>query len=289
MLMLPEPDTLILSISAAQDSICGANGILTAMPQGGTPEYTYEWSNGGTSEIIDELTDGTYSVIVTDFNDCTATAEYTLHASESISEAISEIACLGTVFTINGESYTQDTTFQQTLTSTEGCDSILDVQLTFFDTFYSFSAYDLCPGESIGIGSQVFTQDTSFSIVLQTQEGCDSTEHYAISFSTPIITPLSVGICEGENYNFAGVLLEATGVYNDTLVASSGCDSLVELNLQVNPLPNIEIDQQGSLCNGGEVLLNIGNGYSNINWNTGSTQNTLLVTCIGDYCVTATY
>ncbi|MEL6831602.1 MAG: gliding motility-associated C-terminal domain-containing protein [Bacteroidota bacterium] len=287
-LVLEEPDTLILSITAAQDSICGANGVLTAMPQGGTPEYTYEWSNGEMGETIGGLTDGTYDLIVTDVNVCPAIAEYILYESESISEALSETACLGAAFTINGQTYAQDTTFQQTLTSSDGCDSLLNVQLTFLDTFYSVSAYELCPGESIDIGSQLITQDTSFSIILQTQEGCDSTEHYAVSFSTPIVTPISAEICEGEDYDFAGVQLSATGIYYDTLVASSGCDSLLELNLQVNELPDIQIEQQGNLCAGEEVILDIGSGYANISWSTGSAQNSILVNSTGTYSLIAT-
>lgn len=42
-------------------------------------------------------------------------------------------------------------------------------------------------------------------------------------------------ICQGNTYTFNGIAQSATGTYYDTLVNANGCDSLVTLNLTVNP------------------------------------------------------
>ncbi len=47
------------------------NGSATANAMGGTPPYTFDWSNGGTGDTIESLGAGSYSVTVTDANGCT--------------------------------------------------------------------------------------------------------------------------------------------------------------------------------------------------------------------------
>lgn len=50
-----------------------------------------------------------------------------------------------------------------------------------------------------------------------------------------VINPLQAEICSGDTYNFNGELLNTSGVYSDTLVATSGCDSIIQLTLTVHP------------------------------------------------------
>lgn len=49
----------------------GNNGSATAIVNGGTPPYTYNWSNGSTNPVASPLSAGTYSITVTDNKGCT--------------------------------------------------------------------------------------------------------------------------------------------------------------------------------------------------------------------------
>ena len=62
--------TLILSVSTTStNDTCGnSNGTVTANPSGGTPGYTYSWSNEQITQTATGLTSGTYFVTVTDAN-----------------------------------------------------------------------------------------------------------------------------------------------------------------------------------------------------------------------------
>ncbi len=52
----------------------GSNGSVQANPAGGTPPYTYLWSNGATTQSQQNLNPGSYTVTLTDQNGCTAVA-----------------------------------------------------------------------------------------------------------------------------------------------------------------------------------------------------------------------
>jgi hypothetical protein len=58
-------------------------------------------------------------------------------------------------------------------------------------------------------------------------------------------------MCAGDTFNFNGQQLMQADVYSDTLVASSGCDSVVLLTLSVHPLPQPTVFQNGNTLSTG--------------------------------------
>lgn len=61
-------------------------------------------------------------------------------------------------------------------------------------------------------------------------------------------TTFRVDICEGFNYEWRGRTFRREGLYTDTLVSSLGCDSLVSLELKVNPSRRGQLS--ASICPG---------------------------------------
>jgi hypothetical protein len=69
------PTSLVISVVTTDESAVGANdGTAVALVSGGTPGYTYLWSNGSTADSIGGLAPGLYTVTITDTNLCTVTA-----------------------------------------------------------------------------------------------------------------------------------------------------------------------------------------------------------------------
>ena len=71
---LTEPDVLGVVVDVMDETIVnGCNGSATANPTGGTPPYTYQWSDGQTTQMAVGLCAGIYQVTVTDANGCEVT------------------------------------------------------------------------------------------------------------------------------------------------------------------------------------------------------------------------
>ncbi|MBC6994045.1 SprB repeat-containing protein, partial [Lewinella lacunae] len=74
-----------------------ATGAINITVGGGTPGYTYLWSNGATTEDLTGLTAGIYSVTVTDANDCTIEATFEVEESTDLEATIADtdVLCNG--------------------------------------------------------------------------------------------------------------------------------------------------------------------------------------------------
>ncbi len=68
---ISEPPALIITDSGTVAS-CSAccDGTETLNPTGGTPPYTYSWSNGETTQSVNALCPGTFTVTITDASGC---------------------------------------------------------------------------------------------------------------------------------------------------------------------------------------------------------------------------
>jgi len=92
------PPALTLNITQNSGTCTNVNmGILVANVTGGTPAFSYSWSNGATTQTASNLAPGTYTVTVTDANGCTqtATAAVTAFPAPSCSVTVLQPSTLG--------------------------------------------------------------------------------------------------------------------------------------------------------------------------------------------------
>lgn len=78
--VVTEPANYISTTPVLVDILCfgDATGSIDPVIAGGTPGYTYSWSNGATSATNNNLSAGTYDLLLTDNNGCTENYSYTL-------------------------------------------------------------------------------------------------------------------------------------------------------------------------------------------------------------------
>jgi hypothetical protein len=81
---ITEPTALECAIEVTDDDAC-------ATASGGTPGYSYQWSNGSTDDCIEDMQPGVYNVQVIDENGCTVmtSVEYTVGVNEFTAHEIS--------------------------------------------------------------------------------------------------------------------------------------------------------------------------------------------------------
>jgi hypothetical protein len=73
----------LLSLTYAVSPTTGNDGIIDITPLGGSPSYTYNWSDGNINEDRTALTTKNYHVTITDNNGCSVTEKFSIYDSNT--------------------------------------------------------------------------------------------------------------------------------------------------------------------------------------------------------------
>ncbi|MFM9052061.1 MAG: hypothetical protein ACKOKF_07060, partial [Bacteroidota bacterium] len=96
---ISEPPSLTVTATSTPALCAGtSDGTLSATTGGGTPAYTYNWSNGGSTPAINGVAAGNYSVTITDANGCTISASTVISQPQpltSTAATTANVSCFG--------------------------------------------------------------------------------------------------------------------------------------------------------------------------------------------------
>ena len=128
------------------------------------------------------------------------------------------------------------------------------------------TATDNCGGAITGTTTTTFPiTDQDTTIVTWTYDdgnGNISTQTQKF-IKYPITNSLTTNICAGDSLFAEGVFQTTNGVYVDTLISASGCDSILTTTLIVNAIPTVDAGFDITICEGESVTLNTGTSCSN--------------------------
>ena len=110
----------------------------------------------------------------------------------------------------------------------------------------------ICQGSSYTFDGQELSQAGTYSALYTAANGGDSTVTLNLSVIAPITTSIATTTCQDEGYPFNGDLLTASGEYTANLLAASGCDSVVTLQLTV--IPAIFTTLSETICTGESIV-----------------------------------
>ena len=80
----PQPLVLGANLQDALDCNDANSGSINLLVSGGTPPFTYNWSNGTTTEDLNNIPAGNYAVLVTDSRGCTQSAQYSINRPQPL-------------------------------------------------------------------------------------------------------------------------------------------------------------------------------------------------------------
>ena len=122
-----------------------------------------------------------------------------------------------------------------------------------FEGLRTTQQIQLCAGETLTVGNNTYQTTGTYIDVLTATNNEDSTVITHLQILPINISNLSANLCFGESYTVGGNTYSTSGTYSDTLTAAAGCDSIV--NLQLTIQPQIATNQTLHLCAGESLTI----------------------------------
>ncbi len=191
---------------------------------------------------------GTYTQNLQTINGCDSTVTLNLTVNPIIDTTITAAICEGTTYTENGFNASDAGTYTQNLQTINGCDSIITLNLTVNPVENTNLTAAICEGTTYTENGFNVSEAGTYTQNLQTVNGCDSIVTLNLTVNTVESTNLTAAICEGSAYTENGFNASETGTYTQNLQTVNGCDSIVTLNLSVNPVGNTTLS--AAICEG---------------------------------------
>jgi gliding motility-associated-like protein len=242
-----------IQISSHSDVNCagGNDGSAIANITAGYGAVAYEWNTSPPQHTLNagSLRAGIYILTAKDTAGCEAADTvkiFALNSSPVVNHSLS--LCNGSVYTINGHNYSAEGSYSDTLTSSAGCDSIVNTILTFHNSYRVINPVWLCSGQSFNLNGHTYSLPGTYNDTLHSSTGCDSTISTIIHSALSYQVSNPVTICNGETYSVNSHLYSQPGTYVDVLLSFYGCDSVVTTELSI--LPVYQVDNSQSICEG---------------------------------------
>jgi len=191
---------------------------------------------------------GTYTFNYNSQTGCDSIINLHLTTVESTTNTIKDSICKGSTYKLLGKSFYNTGIYNLTTINSNGCDSLITLNLEVNLPTESVSFIDLCKGQSYLFNNQNITESGSYSYKTYNVKGCDSTAKVNVKFIEPKINHISRTICENDNVSIEGNVFNKTGVYEISIPTGEICDSIIILDLLVNDIERTTIEK--TICKG---------------------------------------
>lgn len=191
---------------------------------------------------------------------------------------------------IDGNTYnTSNNTATYTLTNAVGCDSVVTLNLTIFTPTSGTDVQTACGSYDWIDGNTYTSSNNTATYTLTSAVGCDS----VVTLDLTILTPTSgtdvQTACGSYDWIDGNTYSSSNNSATYTLTNAAGCDSVVTLNLTINPNPTASATDN----NNGTISANSASSYQWMDCNAGTpiagaTLQTYTPAVVGQYSVVIT-
>ena len=144
-------------------------------------------------------------------------------------DTTSAIVCDSYLWPQTNRTYTSTGSYGDSLSTPDGCDSIIHLQLVVNSSSTTVSTVTAC--DSYLWNDSLYTQSAHTRRLFENMYGCDSTDSLYLQINHSNSHEQQLSVCDSHLWN--GRMLRTSDFYSDTLLNSVGCDSVDMLYLSV--------------------------------------------------------
>ena len=189
---------------------------------------------------------GMYVQHLTTVTGCDSTLTINLTIKQSVDTVVADTACDNYLW--HGQTLTATGYYPQVLNSAvSNCDSVVNLHLIVYgsklvDIVDSLHCDSIVWGDEVS-GIDTIYDDGIYTKTFQSAVGCDSTVTMDLRLLRhDIITANDTAACDSLVWNGDFFIYES-GTYKDTLISAvTGCDSIITMNVTINPTLHVEIE-----------------------------------------------
>jgi len=144
--------------------------------------------------------------------------------------------------------------------SAAGCDSIVAVNLQFYNPVANTLSPTLCPGEVFEYNNITYDESNPMDTVVLAGAGfvgCDSTVMIQLTYLENSTATVEQWLCPGETFEINGNIYNEENLSGQEILedqAANGCDSIVDVLLHYYPVAEYTFEQ--NICAGDTILIN---------------------------------
>jgi hypothetical protein len=207
-------------------------------------QLPYLWNGRGLNAA------GIYKDTLTSASGCDSVVILTLNINPVLTGSQTVAVCSNQLpYLWNGRSINSAGTYKDTLTSATGCDSIVTLTLSVNSAVTGSQTITICNSQLPYLwNGQSLNATGTYKDTLTSATGCDSVVTLTLGVNSAVAGSQTVTICSSQlPYSWNGKSFNTAGTYKDTLISTAGCDSIVTLTLNVNPV--VTASQTVTICN----------------------------------------
>ena len=176
---------------------------------------------------------GTYTQTLQTINGCDSIITLNLTVNSALTSIIDAEICEGTTYSENGFEHSEAGTYTQTLQTSNGCDSIVTLNLSMKPNSMTTFTATVCEGTVYTENGFNASETGIYTRTMESANGCDSTITLDLTVNPSYQIGVLAIINRGETYTNFGFNESEAGTYTQHLQTVDGCDSTIMLTLVV--------------------------------------------------------
>ncbi|MEI6310806.1 MAG: gliding motility-associated C-terminal domain-containing protein [Bacteroidota bacterium] len=182
---------------------------------------------------------------------CDSVIIYQVSILENDTHFISANICNKDAYYFNNQYLLIAGTYQDTLTSINGCDSIIVLSLNVTNPIYVQLSETICSNEVYHLGNRNYSTDGIYIDTTIGINGCDSFTYVTLSVLASLDSNISITACAGESITYNNQVYTISGEYSQVFTSVNGCDS--SIHIRINILPLITSYSSYYICHGTSI------------------------------------